>query len=468
MDEKITLIREAGRRYLDAFCLAVDEKFQLPFFIKKIISELEKIEKGENKRLMIFLPPRHGKSLLSSVYFPTWVLGRNPDKEIIVASYSAELAGEFGLKARDVVSLPVYNLIFEHKLRDDISAKTRWSFENSKGGYTAVGFGGSITGRGADILIIDDPIKSREEAESETFRNKVYEYYTSVLRTRLSPGGAIILIQTRWHLDDLAGRILKNEDNWKVIKYPAIATEDEKWRKQGEPLWGERFSLEEINEIKKNIGTYNFSALYQQEPISSENQEFKKHWIRYRSIDEVSKLETSRYLTIDPAMGKGEENDYTGFVRNFVDQQNKWNILSFRAKLTPTELVDKIFELYKLDRYEKIGIEETQYTIGLKPFLDDEMRRRNIFLPIVPLKHKGIKKEIRIRGLIPRFESGSVFLIEKENEALEEEMLTFPVGKHDDILDALAYQLEVAQPPVYNLQEIQKIYERRNNPISFE
>jgi phage terminase large subunit-like protein len=131
-------------------------------------------------------------------------------------------------------------------------------------------------------------------------------------------------------------------------------------------------------------------------------------------------------------------------------------------------LVDKIFELYKLDRYEKIGIEETQYTIGLKPFLDDEMRRRNIFLPIVPLKHKGVKKEIRIRGLIPRFESGSIFLIEKENEALEEEMLTFPVGKHDDILDALAYQLEIAQPPIYNLQEIQRIYERRNNPTSFE
>jgi hypothetical protein len=453
-NEKQIILRESARRYFDAFCLLAHKDYEINWHHQEIIEHLEKVESGEVKRLIILVPPRHGKSLLSSILFPAWYLGRNPDHEVIVSSYSAELASNFGVKTRDIVNSEFYRFVFGHKIREDIGAKSRWQLNGHRGGYTAVGLGGSITGRGANLLVIDDPVKNREEAESQLYREKVWDYYTSTLYTRLEKDGKIVIIITRWHYDDLVGRILKEQSgNWTVLKLPAVAESDEDYRKLGEPLWASKYSINDLLEIKETIGLYNWSSLYQQSPLISEGQEFKPEFIKTRKWEEVKALETLRFLTVDTAMSKKDSAHYTAFIRNYVDRENKWNIAALRKRVSPTELVDTIFNLYHIDKFDKIGIEKTQYVVGLKPYIDDEMRKRNVFLPIVELEHRQVNKEVRIRGLIPRYESGSIYHIEGECKDLEEELFSFPVGMYNDTIDALSYQLQIAQRPNNEEQE---------------
>lgn len=392
------------------------------------------------------MPPRHGKSQLASIDFPAWFLGRNPDKEIITASYSAELALDFGSKTRYKIEGEQYQKIFNTKLRQDERAKAKWLTQDG-GSYTSVGVGGPITGRGADVLIIDDPIKNREEAESEIMRKKIWDWYTSTAYTRLEKGGAVILILTRWHMGDLAGKMLESNDagDWVVVNLPAIAEQDEEYRNKGDALWPEKYTIEDLEKTKRVVGTYDWSALYQQNPVPAEDQEFKPHWFKKRSQGEVDKLNTRRFLTIDTAISKKAHSDYTGLCDNSIDRENFWNLRAWQMKVSPKELIDLLFTLHEKRSYEKIGIEKTIYLDAIKPFLDDEMRKRNRFLPIVELQHNQTSKETRIRGLIPRYESGSVFHIEGECNDLEEQLLTFPVSINDDVADAVAYQPQITE-----------------------
>lgn len=442
-----------SRERLLSFQVATNENYKPNWHHASIASELEKIEAfGDRdfKVLMVFVPPRHGKSQQCSIDFPSWFLGRNPTKEVITASYSAELAQDFGAKTREKVNSEAFKLIFpEVQLKEDEQARGRWRTKQG-GGYVAVGVGGSITGRGADILLIDDPIKNREEADSEVYREKVWNWFTSTAFTRLQPKGVVVVVLTRWHLDDLAGRILENKllkNRTKIINFPAIATEKEIYRNVGEALWPERYDLVALEEIKGTIGPYDWQSLYQCSPILSENQEFKSDWIHRCSEAEATALNTRRFLTIDTAMSKNQRADFTGFCDNRVDSQNFWRLKAFRMKLSPEELVDAVFTLHKRNNYEAIGIEKTTFTEGLKPYMDMEQRKRNVFLPIVELSHNQTKKEIRVRGLIPRYASHSIIHIEGECRELEEEMFSFPVGLHDDVLDATAYQLQIADNP---------------------
>lgn len=450
--------RVIAKNELIVFNGFVSTRYQASWLHREISRKLERVERGEIKRLMIFLPPRNGKSEVGSILFPAWLLGKHPEKEIITSSYSADLAQDFGYKTRNVVDSQEYQELFRTRLREDSKSKAKWLTEEG-GGYTAVGVGGAITGRGADVLIIDDPIKNREEAESQVVRDKVWSWYTSTAYTRLEKNGAIILILTRWHKDDLAGRLLKAQENggdrWEVVKFPAIATHDEKHRKQGEALWPEKYDITALNQIKNTIGSYDWSALYMQEPIASESQEFRESFFHYRTLDEVLALNTRRTLTIDTAISKKASADNTGFCLNFTDRENKWNFKAWKEKISPLELIDRIFSLYDEFRVEKIGIEKTIYLDVIKPFLDDEMRRRNKFLPIVELEHKQTAKETRIRALLPRYESHSIFHISGGCKDLEEEELNFPQGVHDDVVDAAAYQVQVALP-VGNSAEIER------------
>ncbi len=457
-EEDLLVIHQARQNLID-FCIAVNPKYKPNWHHEIIAKELEKIEAfgdRDYKVLLIEVPPRHGKSEIASINFPAWYLGRNPDKEIITISYSAELAQDFGGKTRGIISGEQYPYIFNVSLKEDEQAKAKWRTDKG-GSYTSVGVGGAITGRGANVLLFDDPIKNREEAESEVYRNKVWEFFTSTAFTRLEPKGVIIVILTRWHTDDLAGRILSNNElkrRCKVIHFPAIATENEVYRKQGEALWPQRYPLQVLEEVKNTIGPYDWSALYQGVPIISENQEFKPEWIKHVQVVAV-KENVRRYLTIDTAMSKKTYADYSGFCDNSVDLDNFWNLKAWRVKCGPEELVDSLFSLHASNQYEAIGIEKTAYLDGLKPYLDSEQRRRNKFLPIVELHHELKAKEIRIRGLIPRYASGSIRHIEGQCKDLEEEEFSFPFGQHDDVLDATAYQLQIAdQPHKVNMQEI--------------
>ena len=460
-------IMQAGRYHLIDFSILTNRKYKPNWHHNVIADELEKAEQGlvDWKILILMCPPRHGKSEEVSINFPAWLLGRKPDIEVITASYSSELALDFGGKTRNLVGSEEYKLIFgDVNLREDEQSKAKWK-TNQGGSYISTGIGGALTGRGADWLIIDDPIKNREEAESKLIRDKHWNWFISTAYTRLQPNGKVVLILTRWQLDDLAGRIMANQEFaslLKIMSFPAIAEHDEPHRKKGEVLWPTRYSLEDIESIKRAIGTYDFNSLYQQHPILSENQEFKQNWFQEIEWEEVRRQNTRNFLTIDTAISKRDSADNTGICKNYVNKENKWNLKAFKLRINPKQLIDLLFQWQEEDNYEKIGIEETIYLDAIKPFLDDEQRKRNKFLPIIPLKHKGIAKEIRIRGLIPRYESHSINHIKGECNDLEDELLTFPVGLTDDVADGTAYQNHIAEAPFEEKPFKQEPYQPRD------
>lgn len=265
--------------------------YQPAWHHRKIARALEGVEKGEIKRLMIFMPPRHGKSMLASEFFPGWYLGRNPDHYMVAATYGQDLADDFGRKVKNQLADPVYQQIFPGVgLADDSRSSKRFHVQSDYGGieygtrqngaYYAVGVGGPLTGRGAHVLMIDDPVKDREEADSETARRRVKDWYTSVAYTRLMKGGAIIVIQTRWHEDDLAGWLLKehSHEGWHVLSLPAMSDEY-----ASGALWPEFKDKPELEVIKKTMGQRDWSALFQQSPAPQEGTFFKREWFkRYR------------------------------------------------------------------------------------------------------------------------------------------------------------------------------------------
>lgn len=446
------VIQRARNNFVD-FEIATNPKYVPSWHHELVGKELEHIEAfgdRDYKILIIDEPPRHGKSQQVSIDFPAWYLGRNPEKEVITSAYSAELAQDFGGKTREKVSSQEFQVIFpEVQLKEDEQAKGRWR-TNAGGAYTAVGVGGPITGRGANVAIVDDPIKNREEANSEVMRKKLWEWFTSTLFTRLEPGGVVIVMHTRWHMLDLVGMILANPElapRTKHIHLPALAEKDEPNRKLNEPLWDSRYNFNALHEIRSAIGPYDWASLYMGRPTLTELQEFKPAWFRETTETQIEMMNCRRFLTIDTAISKKTYADFTGFCDNSVNQENFWHLRAWRNKVSPEELIDTIFNLHRKNNYEAIGIERTAYTDGLKPYIDGEMRKRNIFLPLVELKHNQTSKEIRIRGLIPRYSSRSVFHVKDACNALEEEMQQFPVGIHDDVLDATAYQLQLADNP---------------------
>ncbi len=439
--------RELARRKLGRFIRYHNEEYQENWHHSLIIEKLEGVERGEIRKLMIFVPPQNGKSEIASVNFPAWFFGRNPKKAIIAASYNSDLAVGFGRKARNIVASQEYKNIFPSvSLAEDSQAAGRW-ITNRGGEYTAVGIGGGTTGRRADIVLIDDPVKDKQEASSIVIQERNIGWYRSVAKTRLSPTGAIVIIQTRWHDQDLAGMILATEDDWEVISLPAIAEHDETFRKIGEPLWGSRYSLDWLIRQKKDLGIELWSALYQQVPISEESQVFNRSMFIYRDESEIERLDTRVFVSIDPAPGKNESSDFIGVCINWVDSENHWNLKAYRVKFDAAQLINLFFKLYEDVRFEKMGIEEGMYRDVLKPFLEQEMRKRNVFFNVEELKHGQRSKDLRIRGLSPRYEARQIFHIKGYCDDLESELLRFPKSAHDDVSDAVAYQLQLAEKP---------------------
>lgn len=447
--EEQLIERELAKRTFLGFIQYQNPWFKVSWHHKIVADALERVERGELKRLMIFLPPRHSKSEMGSINFPPWFLGRNRDKSIIEASYSDDLASEFGRQARNIVDSPEYKKIFSTTLAEDSQSKSSWS-TNGRGKYNAVGVGGSVTGKGADVLLIDDPIKNRADAESEIKRQALYSWYKSTARTRLSPDGAIVLLLTRWSDDDLAGTILDGENgsDWEVISLPAIAEEDEEFRKKGDALWESQFDLNNLLKTKGDVGMFEWQALYQQDPIGSETQEFKKEMFQYKTEADIADVLVTCWITIDPAVKEKDTADYTGTVINRVDIENNWYIKSKRERMNSTGLIDHIFKLWNDEQPDAIGIEETTYWDAIYPFLKLEMINRNIFPIVYPLKHHGVNKNLRIRGLLPRYETKKIWHLKGETETLEEQLLRFPKAKNDDEPDALAYQAQIVIAPV--------------------
>lgn len=463
MQEESLLVVNQAREYLVDFEIATNPKYEPNWHHERIAAELEHIARHgdrDYKILILSVPPRHGKSKQATIDFPAWALGNIPKTEIITASYSSDLAVDFGTETRELIQSEAYQAIFPTRLKADQKAKGRWKVampdEKGKmkatgGGYTSLGVGGAATGRGANIFIIDDPIKNREEADSEVYRDRVWNWFTSTAWTRLHPKGVMIVIMTRWHMDDLVGRIIERTDELgsmvkiKRLHFKAIADKDSKRRKEGGALWPERYPIENLLATKSLIGPYEFQSLYQGTPILAGDREFKEEWLHAIDEEELALMNTRNFLTVDTAMSKKTQADFCGFCDNRVNKENFWHFMAWRMKIGPEALVDTLFTLHAKNRYEKIGIEKTAYLDGLKPYIDSEQRKRDVFLPIVELEHKQTAKEIRIRSLIPRYASHSVFHVTGRCSALEEEMMQFPSGVHDDVLDAAAYQSQLAK-----------------------
>ena len=441
-------IREA-RNNLLSFISVTYKDYKIGWVHQEICETLDNFLKdlidGKRPRLIITMPPRSGKSEIVSRRFPAYFLGKYPDLSIISVSYSASLAEDFSRDVQRIIDSDEYKKIFpDTKLsdkKDKNYKRTSDFFEivDHKGVYCSAGVGGSITGKGCDILIIDDPIKNRQEANSETVRKKIYDWYSSTAYTRLSPIGGVIMMCTRWHLDDLIGKVLsdKNQKPFHVISYPAIAEHDEPHRKQGEALHPERFSLEILNEIKSTLSTADWLSLYQQKPVPEGGAIFETSKLRY--YDESS--EPKRF---DQVIGSWDMTFKENKTSDFVVGQ-LWG-----RKGADFYLLDMVRDRMDFVKTLKVFINFANKHKNCNCWLVEDKANGTAIIStlkkhisgIIPITPKESKQE-RAYAVTPYLEAGNIFFPKNQNftKDLEEEMLQFPAGAHDDTVDSMTQAL---------------------------
>lgn len=461
--------RELARRHLLAFVQRYEPKYLAGWVHKVICEELmafsEQVVRGESPRLMITMPPRHGKSLLASQYFPAWHLGKHPEHEFINTSYAQSLQMDFSRKIQELVKSNDYHLLFGNLgVTKKNEAIERWSLydydkeERTGGGILAAGVGGPITGRGAHILLIDDPVKNREEAESQTIREGAKSWYSSTAYTRLAPGGGVLVIQTRWHDDDLSGWLLEemreaekemqqtgewpdDADRWRCVDFPAIATHDEKYRLAGEALHPERYPLAALRKIKRTTAPRDWAALYQQNPQVEEGAYFQKKYIKYYKGAPPPFLDI--YCAGDLAISKKEHADWSVFyvVGKDIDGQ-LYFLDEYRGRWDAKEIIDTIFEIHDKWHPRAFGLEKGQISLTLDAFfLQRKAEEGKYELHIEELPPGKQDKELRARTIQGLMSLGQVSWPEGAlwvDDAINE-LLRFPNGVKDDRVDAAAW-----------------------------
>jgi len=421
--------------------------FELAAHHRLIVEELERVERGEVDRLMIFMPPRHGKSLLASTLFPAWYIGRNPDRSVIASSYGQELASDFGRRVRGFVADPLHRAVFPSSIiADDSNAVHRFGLSGG-GNYYAVGAGGPIMGRGADLLLIDDPIKSREQAYSAAERRSLQQWYESVAYTRLQSGGAIVLIQTRWHQDDLAGWLLREHgtEGWRVVSLPAIAeTDDPLGRAEGEALWPAKFPSVVLERIRSAIGSAAWLSQYQQRPAPEEGAVFKCDW--FLSFPASAPPECAqRIVSIDTAFKAGESNDYS-VIQIWGQMKAGYALIDqCRERMEFGDLMRRAVALGERWSPNHVLIEDAASGQSLIQMLRNETR-----LPLLPVRPLG-DKVARAHAVSPLVESGRVFLPDQAGWLRDflDEVTSFPAAPHDDQVDALSQALGYLRENAY-------------------
>jgi len=430
--------------------LASRGQWQIAPHLDLLAERLLDVAQGKLKRLLIQMPPRHGKSEFASAHFPAWYLGTFPERRVILASYEHDFAASWGTKARDRFS-EFAPTLWRLWVRRDRQAADDWQIAGHAGGMVCAGVGGPITGRGADLLVIDDPVKSAEEADSELYRNKAWDWYRSTAYTRLEPQGSIILIMTRWHEDDLAGRVLaeaaKTGERWEVIKLPALAqANDVLSRAEGEPLWPARYPLSALKEIQESIGPYWWEALYQQRPAPPEGSLFKKHWWRFYSDrdlprDAAGNLHFDRMLqSWDMAFKDTADSSYV------VGQA--WGSLGARIYL-----LDQVRERMDFSRtLEGVRSLSARWPEAVLKLVEDKANGPAVINALqlsvsglFPVKPQGGKLS-RAQAILPLVAAGNVWLPNPQEqpwiEAFLAEASSFPVGAHDDQVDAMTQGLQ--------------------------
>lgn len=448
--------RELSRKYLLASVLRFNPDYLAGWVHKDICARLQKfikdVEERRSPRLMLQMPPRHGKSTLASIEFPSYVLGLHNNWEIIACSYAESLALDFSRAVRERVRDKEYHVLWPETRIDRENQNAQGWKTTKKGGFLPAGVGGPITGKGAHILIIDDPVKNSQEAESETTRESISRWYDSTAYTRLAPGGGVLIIQTRWHLDDLSGRLeTKMEDGmgdvFEIIRYPAIATEDEKFRKRGEPLHPERYGKEQLMMIEKAVGPQTWSALYQQNPVPEEGAAFDLGMIQYYQLDRLPD-ELTCVTAWDLAIGLKEANDKTVGLTWGKDMTGDcWFIDCRHGHWDAKQIVDEICDNYAKHKPYTVGLEKDKVAQAVGPYLDTEIEDRELFgLYVEPLNpaREGNKLH-RCRSLQGMMRSGRVWLPHPDQPGCSwvkefvGQLMQFPYGRKDDFVDAAAW-----------------------------
>jgi predicted phage terminase large subunit-like protein len=407
---------------------------------KKIAKKFEDIRDKKIKRLIVNMPPRHTKSEFASFLFPSWLVGNNPQLKIIQTTHNTELAVRFGRKMKNLIDSPIYQQVFnEVAISADSKAAGRW--ETNKGGeYFAAGVGSSITGRGADLLIIDDP-HSEQDALSETAFDNAYEWYTSGPRQRLQPGGAIVIVMTRWSVKDLTGRLIDAQakepkaDQWELIEFPAILPSEK-------PIWPEYWDIDSLTATRASLTEQKWQAQWQQNPTSEEGSIIKREWWNKWEEEEVPDL-IHVIQSYDTAFSKKETADYSAIttwgVFSHPQRGNPQIILldAERGRWEFTELKKHAMEKYKYWEPETVIVEAK--ASGLP--LTDELRSAGI--PVVNFTpSRGNDKHVRVNSVAPMFESGQVWCPdERWAEEVIEECAAFPFGDHDDYVDSTTQAL---------------------------
>ena len=426
-----------------AFARYVGGKYDVPDHIAFLNRNLMSLARGDISRLAVFMPPRHGKSELVSRFFPAWYLGTHPDDRVILASYGSDFASQWGRKSRDL--LVEYGELFGVQIDERSSAKNSWDLKGHRGGMNTGGVGSGLTGMGASLFIIDDPVKDAEHANSTRYRESAKDWYRSVAHTRLAPDGRVVLIQTKWHEDDLGSWIIResNED-WTVINLPALAEKDDLLgRKPGEALWPERFNHNWLDRKRLEVGEYWFSALYQQRPQPLEGGVLKRGWLQYynTSISHHDLQFFDVYMGVDLAISKKDSADYTTTCVIAVKRSsNTMYILDWtRDHLDFPEQLRLIQGQYNRWKPVLVGIESTAYQAALSQQLLTERA-----YPIRQLK-PTTDKTTRFMSRFTLFENGHIFLPAWHSLLgdFESEFATFPSSKHDDLLDATEIALSM-------------------------
>ena len=504
--QKALAERVLARRRLLHFTKLTHPRYSAGWVHDDICRRLERfsreVAEGKSPRLMLLMPPRHGKSELASIRFPAWHLGQYPHHELINVGYNLDLPMGFSRKVREIFRDSVFQSCFPNsQLSPDSQSVEKWN-TTAGGGFTAAGRGGGITGKGAHILIVDDPIKDQEEADSVLVRDKLWDWYQSTAYTRLAPGGGVLVIQTWWNDDDLAGRLQlamtkigtedapEGIDDFEIIKYPALS---EKWeyrddydpsvpgpivrtdeeidvdnpplgystkltllRPKDTCLHEDRYPTHALKRIRANLQPRIWSALYQQNPVPDEGMYFKREFFRYqRAFPELFNRRV--YTAWDFAIGEKQQNDWTVGVTILQDETDTLYVLDvFRMKGDSFQIVEAMLNVAERWGSEPstgylLGAEDGQIWRAIEPMLKKRMTERRQYPPYEVLRPMT-DKLARARPLQGRMQQGRIVFPQEAPwlPQAEQELLRFPAGAHDDVVDAMAWVVQLClgkEPP---------------------
>jgi len=431
-----------------SFIAAIDPNYKFGTHLKRLGTLLMEVETNEKNRIAVSMAPRMGKSQMISIYYPAWYLGKHPDHKVIVASHTADLAVVMARKVRNLINTPEYKAIFpQTNIAADAKAAAQWN--TTKGGeYFAIGVGGALAGRGAHLIIADDPLSEQDiKAGNTTSLDSAYEWFSAGLRTRLMPEGKICVLHTRWHQRDLIGRLIKDSamneggDTYETFEFPAILNEGTDNEKS---IWPEQWSIESLQQTRASMHhiMWQWYAQYQQNPTAAEAAIIKRDWIRWWTKDDPPKIDFI-VQAFDTALTTKARSDFSvchtwGVWENEEDgTQNVILLNKVKGKYEFPELKQMAHEQYKDWDPDSVIVEAKA---SGQPLID-EMRRSGIFVQDFS-PGKGQDKIARLNAVADMFASGHVWFPENAwAAATVEEILAFPAGEHDDEVDTMTLAL---------------------------